>query len=440
MHFDARHAKALKPGEAYAIPGCPGLRLEATQTLKTWTYRYRHPVSDKLKQKRLGTWPQMPPAGAVAEWSRLRALRDSGVDPAEDGVVPSSEVDPEFSLGKMVELYHERHLKPNRQPRGAKAHYQRLQRVISGHEATPVTRIGRVFAHELIAKFSSTPVAAKAARVDLIAAWEYGTNAGKISEDLPNPFQKIRVDGLKSKGAKRDGAHKGTAKRVLRPLEVRTLFSSQMHLFSPQVRDVLTLYAWTATRGGEICQMHRDHLAVEGGVLWWTIPKALSKLRNHETASDLRVPLIGRAREIVDRLLDEHSGWLFPSQARDGTVTYVKQAYIQSKVHYRQPYSRSRPDHVRERLTVSHWSPHDLRRTSRTMLAGMGCPEEVAEAIIGHVKPGVVGVYNLYRYDAERVHWLRQLDAKLEAIISGTDPSVSELLCSPEAGSSTPAS
>jgi hypothetical protein len=30
MYFDARKAKALKPGEHYAIEGCPGLRMEAT--------------------------------------------------------------------------------------------------------------------------------------------------------------------------------------------------------------------------------------------------------------------------------------------------------------------------------------------------------------------------------------------------------------------------
>jgi len=32
---------------------------------------------------------------------------------------------------------------------------------------------------------------------------------------------------------------------------------------------------------------------------------------------------------------------------------------------------------------VPKWAPHDLRRTGRTMLAALGCPTEVGEAILG---------------------------------------------------------
>lgn len=88
---------------------------------------------------------------------------------------------------------------------------------------------------------------------------------------------------------------------------------------------------------------------------------------------------------------------------------------MQSKVNYRQPYCKSRPDHVRKRLTVTHWSPHDLRRTGRTLLAAMGCPDVVGESILGHVRPGVKGVYDQYAYDKERRHWLTLLAERLEA-------------------------
>jgi len=63
---------------------------------------------------------------------------------------------------------------------------------------------------------------------------------------------------------------------------------------------------------------------------------------------------------------------------------------------------------------VAGWTPHNLRRTSRTLLAGLGCPREVAEAILGHL-PGVVeATYNRYTYDAERVAWLGKLAALLD--------------------------
>ena len=46
----------------------------------------------------------------------------------------------------------------------------------------------------------------------------------------------------------------------------------------------------------------------------------------------------------------------------------------------------------------------------------MGCPDAVAEAVIGHMQPGVVGVYNLHSYDLERAEWLRRLSDRLEEL------------------------
>jgi integrase len=94
----------------------------------------------------------------------------------------------------------------------------------------------------------------------------------------------------------------------------------------------------------------------------------------------------------------------------------MQQKVFGQSVHYHMPYSETRPKLVRPRLPVTHWAPHDLRRTARTMLAALGCPFEVGEAIIGHMLSGVGGVYNRHAYDAERRQWLMKLDAKLEAV------------------------
>ena len=37
MHFDARAAKLLKPGEHIIVEASPGLRLVATDSRRTWT-------------------------------------------------------------------------------------------------------------------------------------------------------------------------------------------------------------------------------------------------------------------------------------------------------------------------------------------------------------------------------------------------------------------
>lgn len=420
MYFDARKAKALKEGEHLVVDGCKGLRLEATKTKKTWTYRYKSPLDGRMRQVRIGTWPEMPPVAAASTWQALRARREAGEDVAVEKrqarLVSRAGPDKGYTLGQLIEDYIAEHLDAHREPRSARGVKQRLRRAISGHKDMLASGVSRTFVYDLISSLSETPVVAKSVKNEMGAAWALATNAGRVDENQPNWWRAVTVD-MRSKGAMRDGVRKGRSKRILRNDELRLLFTGQMHLFSEQVQDFLTLQMWTVARGGEVCQMRADQLEEVDGVLWWTLPKELIKTRHHESATDLRVPLLGRARKVVEKLRSRSVDWLFPSETRAGERTYVKQPYMQSKVHYRQPYCTSRPDHVRERLRVSHWSPHDLRRTGRTLLTALGCPRDVAEALLGHVKPGVVGVYDLYGYDRERVEWLGQLDAALDRII-----------------------
>lgn len=58
-------------------------------------------------------------------------------------------------------------------------------------------------------------------------------------------------------------------------------------------------------------------------------------------------------------------------------------------------------------LDIPHSTPHDLRRIVRTGLSSLQCPNEVAEAVLGHTRGGVEGIYNLYKYDAECKKWLQ---------------------------------
>ncbi len=427
MRFDARAAKSLKPGDVLAIEGCPGLRLVARDTKRTWVYRYRSPDDDKLRQVTLGNWPAMPPIEAANKWQELRARRDLGVDVAiqrrQDKLASSLEkTSVHYTLGQMVEDFCDKHLDKVREPKGARAVRQRLRKALArvgdhGVGRIHLTKLTRKLAFDIVDSFAKYPVSAVSVKVEMAAALEFACNSGHVPNDIPNWFLSVPTRHLRSKGQVRQGVPKGVTKRVLKEQELRVLFTRDMQRFSTQVQDFLTLHIWTCARGGEICSMRAEDLEEVSGVLWWTISKERSKLRHHEDAAPTRVPLVGRARAVVERLRSETADWLFPSKTRKGERTYVKQPYMQSKVHYVQPYSGSRPDHVRKRLEVTHWSPHDLRRTGRTMLASMGCPEEVAEAILGHVKPGVVGVYNLYRYDAERVEWLTRLSQRLEEII-----------------------
>ncbi len=419
MYFDARAAKALQPGGHIVVDGCPGLRLVANGSKKTWVYRYKSPVTGQMKQARIGHWPAMPPFAAATNWQALRDRRDAGEDPALEKKTARQTVksapDAGYALGAMIEDYASGYLEKNREAKGARAVAQRLRNAIKSHENLQARKVSRRFVFDLIESLSDRPVLAGSVKTEIGAAWEYALDAGRIADDLPNWWRLVSARKLRSKGAVRGGRHKGAAKRTLSEAELRTLLTSDLARFSQQVQDFLTIQLWTCTRGAEIVQMHANQVTDEKDGVWWTVPKELTKGRHNPVATDLRVPLIGKAMEIVERLR-EGGGWLFPSTSRSGVAQHQVQAYMQSKVNYLQPYCKSRPDHVRERLGVTHWSPHDLRRTGRTMLAAMGCPNEVGEAILGHVQPGVIGTYNLHQYNAERRQWLAALDARLSLI------------------------
>ncbi|WP_414691470.1 tyrosine-type recombinase/integrase [Noviherbaspirillum sp.] len=290
-----------------------------------------------------------------------------------------------------------------------------FDKMLGDHAHRPAATYARADAFELLESHFDHPVQCTKLRTELAAAWDYSIDAGKLPETTPNWWRQILRGKVRSQGKAIAGEKIGTAKRHLSEQELRDLFA-WLPNFSRTIEDVLTLYSWTCTRGSEICAMEAKEITEEVDGLWWTIPKAKTKNARHVNATDLRVPLIGRAEQIVRRRLPlARNGYLFPATA--GEVEHVQQKTIQTAVWYHMPYSETRKEQLRPRLTVTHWAPHDLRRTSRTLLAAIGCPDSVAEAILGHMQPGVKGVYNRHSYDKERREWLSKLAQKLEALI-----------------------
>jgi integrase len=251
------------------------------------------------------------------------------------------------------------------------------------------------------------------------ATWDYGHDAGKPDDEVPNWWCQVMRRRLCSKGRVREGALIGTAKRVLLPDEIGTLIRCLPN-FSRLVEDVVTLYMWTCTRGSEILEMEACDITRESDGLWWTVLKSKTKSAWRDNAIDLRVPFMGRAAPIVQRRLKlAKEGYVFPSSGRSG---HVEQKTVSAMVWMRQPYAKIREDYERSRLPVTHCSLHDLQRTGRTQLAALGCPDEVAEAVLGHMPPGIVGVYNLHRYDEERRVWLTRLDRNYKKLVVNQQP------------------
>ncbi len=422
MYFDARAAKLLKPGEHMTIADHPGLRLECTVTRRTWIYRYKSPIDGKMKQSKIGAWPAMSPAAAIVEWEKLRTARDSGRDVAAEkkaartmarSVSEGSLPQPgPYTVRRLCDDFLVGHIERNRTAKGAKEVRRMFDTMLGDFADLLPGEVTRAKAFDLLDSHAGIPVQAAKLRSELGAAWDYGLDSGRLDDSTANWWRQIMRGRLQSKGKKIQGKSIGEVKRVLTEAEVGELIR-WLPNFSRIVADVLALYLWTGTRGSEIVSMEAAEIQDEPTGLWWTIPKEKTKNAKRAGATDLRVPLFGQAEQIVRRRLAVvKEGYLFASRMGGN----VEQKTIQTAVFYHQPYSKTRPQMKRPRLTVTHWAPHDLRRTVRTMLASMGCPNEVAESILGHMLPGVQGVYNRHTYDKERHEWLGKLSAKLESL------------------------
>lgn len=422
--FDARAAKALVAGDHLTIADAPGLRLEASATRRTWTYRYKSPVDGRMRQVRLGHWPGMPLAGALAAWEAARQLRAGGADPAlakRAGQAAARDQQDELRAARKRKAYTVRDACDDylRAYKGTVADktYAELDRLFTRDlgdlASVPAAELTRAQAFDLLDAMRGRAVVAQRLRQGLGAVWDQALDAGRLPPEAPNWWRLVMRGKLVSKGKVLQGEQAGVVKRVLSEAELAQLLP-WLPNFSRDVRDVLTLYLWTACRGSEITAAERCEVTEESDGWWWTVPKRKLKMRRNALTTDLRVPLVGQALAVVRRRMAAHSSpWLFPSPGREGCV---QQKAVGVAVWSHMPYSKTRREWVRPRLPVTHWAPHDLRRTARTMLAAMGCPADVAEAILGHQLPGVQAVYNRHNYDAERRRWLTLWSQKLDAL------------------------
>jgi integrase len=73
---------------------------------------------------------------------------------------------------------------------------------------------------------------------------------------------------------------------------------------------------------------------------------------------------------------------------------------------------------------MPRWTIHDLRRTARSLMSRAGVASEVAERIMGHVQPGVEGIYDRHSYRDEKAAALGKLARLIETIVNPPEPNV----------------
>ena len=83
---------------------------------------------------------------------------------------------------------------------------------------------------------------------------------------------------------------------------------------------------------------------------------------------------------------------------------------------------------VRGRSGVRDFRLHDLRRTVRTRLPGLGVSPDVAERVLGHALPGMRKVYDQYDYLPQTRRALEAWSAELDRILAACDQGRADIL------------
>ncbi len=79
---------------------------------------------------------------------------------------------------------------------------------------------------------------------------------------------------------------------------------------------------------------------------------------------------------------------------------------------------------IEEQAKIAPWVVHDLRRTSRSLMARAGVPRDIAEKIMGHILRGVEGTYDRHRYREEKAAALAKLAGLIALILDPASDNV----------------
>ena len=193
------------------------------------------------------------------------------------------------------------------------------------------------------------------------------------------------------RGMRRDDPHAKKRARILNDDEIRRLWAAADT--SGPFGAFVKLAVLTGQRRQKIASMKWADVTIDGT---WNIP---TEDREKGNGGALVLP--------------EAAIQAIRSQKRIGSNPYVFAGRGDGHFNGYGPRKRS----IDEKAKIAPWTIHDLRRTSRSLMARAGVPSASAERVMGHVLQGVEGIYDRHSYRDEKADALQRLAGLIETII-----------------------
>jgi integrase len=205
--------------------------------------------------------------------------------------------------------------------------------------------------------------------------------------------------------------------RVLSEIELFALWRAAERMPYP-VGPVYQMLLLTALRLNEVADAHWSEFDLSGKV--WVIPKERMKGKNGKARAHA-VPLSGDVAGILNKLPRFDRGSFVFSTTLGASPVWVgskaKDRMDKRMLRTLRALARRGGDDP-AKVTLAPWVNHDIRRSVRSQLSRLKVTEEAREAVLGHVRPGIKGTYDLHDYFDEKREALELWATRLRAIVT----------------------
>jgi integrase len=328
-------------------PKWRGLVMRVSRTgLKTWCYFFTW--QGKRVRMTLGTYPALSVAAAHLRAVEARMLLEA-VPKIDPRVVMRTKVVAQPTVSELAEAYLRMRARPVLRS-APKIQWTLNKHVLPVIGAVPLSELHKRDINRVIDPIIVEGKKVAAARTFQIMSAMFSWAVGRGDLDR-NPLEKMsKPDDYNPRD------------RTLSDEEIK-LFWAEIELVCDlrSIALILKLCLTTAQRIGEVAGMSLAELDLNS--FTWRIPASRSKNKHaHE------VPLTPVAISLIRAAIAESGGsaFLFPGQRG----VRISMSAVSAAV-----------SEARSRLSLPHWSSHDLRRTAANKMAELG----VLDGVIGHV-------------------------------------------------------
>lgn len=381
-----RAVDALKPGQIIADDQLPGFVCRRLPSGRL-SYGLRFTKDGRRKWLAIGVGIAPEAARKAAQAHAGEAAK--GNDPATEREMRRRKALATRTINDILDNFVKARVKGLRTEREVTSLLDRLVRPKIG--TRPIDALKRLEVVELLDKIAESKSPRTADKVLSVLNTAFRWHATRDDE-----FRSPIVPGmarLSLKQLSRD--------RVLTDDEIRSLWSALDECTPEAYARIVRALLLSACRLNEVARLSRSELDDDAAI----IPAERVKTKTEHV-----LPIT----PALAALIGEGEGFLFSTD--EGGSPFSGFSKAKSRLDAIIAEQRKR-DGLKP---MPGWRLHDLRRTARSLMGRAGVPTDHAERVLGHVMPGVRGVYDRHSYLPEKRTALERLAVMVDGIVNPT--------------------